>query len=697
MDLFLSWSRQRSKIVAGAFNTVFKEMFPSETLKIFYSDEAIKDGEKWRERIDQELNGVIRELLEKEEKISDDYEKIEREINKKVKIIVFLTEENINNPWLLYEAGAILNRPKSTINFVCIDDSINLEKSPFKNRQVKITRKEEDIKMLLQSICNELNIAYLELIQNNGLSIPKHMEHLEKSFISADQYKEVKSAEFEITRISKNNEVASLKLLKNKESSLFAKAYLSWYGALEKQVIDISNLNEFTTSPAFYDDCLITLDESGVTNIKAVRDLSKGSIEWTENKYGLEIEKLWRGIEERIFVFKWEDLFNINQFTEIKTILNTSFNKITNNKLEAKIYFTFDKFLSSNSVNNINNMFFTKDDNGHEMLYGSYKPSDYGEKLHFEHLIKKSKMDDVTSEYENIFKYSYKFDKNINSIEDLLFQYLPDICKINSIIGSCSNLGKSDDNVFDINMRLWTPKYDDLLENFATEIMVKTISLHANKHQPIKILEIGSGTGTLTEKVLNHIVELNKPKDLFEFVSQGLPVEKYFINDCNLSVLQQLKTRLNISNNSGVYKEHVNYSILKKDYSKVSGTNDIIFGSFVLHSLVNLECQVSIKSFFESLIQKFNNSTVSALFLCTMYDDNIENNKQYIENWKKYMINIGLDTHIVAKYMKNNQSMLHNQTVNGLNKILSEIGLICEFDREENYSLFGVLKIKSLK
>jgi hypothetical protein len=81
MMIFISWSGARSAHIAKALKECLSDIFPSEYLEIWLSEE-IEAGKRWSEEISKKLEEANFGIL-------------------------CLTLENFNQPWILFEAGAI--------------------------------------------------------------------------------------------------------------------------------------------------------------------------------------------------------------------------------------------------------------------------------------------------------------------------------------------------------------------------------------------------------------------------------------------------------------------------------------------------------------------------------------------------------------------------------------------------------------
>ncbi|MCI5641016.1 MAG: toll/interleukin-1 receptor domain-containing protein [Lachnospiraceae bacterium] len=105
-DVFISWSGEKANKYAEFLENILEQVFDKRA-NIFYSGN-IEAGAVWLEKINQALN------------------------ESKVGIIV-LTKDNVNKPWINFEAGAIFkaDRTKTLIIPICVDISHeDLERHP---------------------------------------------------------------------------------------------------------------------------------------------------------------------------------------------------------------------------------------------------------------------------------------------------------------------------------------------------------------------------------------------------------------------------------------------------------------------------------------------------------------------------------------------------------------------------------------
>ncbi len=109
--IFISWSGANSKEIAKALkNKLEKNVFSGTGLECFVSDEDIVSGTDWWNKINKELKSC---------KIG----------------ILCITKENINAPWIYYEAGAMIAQSVQTIPLLVSCDFNALKDTPLNGKQ----------------------------------------------------------------------------------------------------------------------------------------------------------------------------------------------------------------------------------------------------------------------------------------------------------------------------------------------------------------------------------------------------------------------------------------------------------------------------------------------------------------------------------------------------------------------------------
>jgi len=125
MRVFISWSGQKAQKIAVFLKDWLKVV--AYDVEVFFSDEDIESGIPW-------------------------FGKILNELNSCQFAIICLTDENLQKPWLFFEAGAIANHmEKANVCPFLFDISVADLKGPLSNYQVTRFDK-DDIKKLLKTL-----------------------------------------------------------------------------------------------------------------------------------------------------------------------------------------------------------------------------------------------------------------------------------------------------------------------------------------------------------------------------------------------------------------------------------------------------------------------------------------------------------------------------------------------------------------
>ena len=143
MKIFISWSGETSKKYAKFLKEWIEQCIQSA--EVFYSEEDIEKGEHWHERLSLELQDSCYG-------------------------IVCLTPENINAPWIYFEAGALAKMLDAKVATIAININFSEIKGPLGSFQATKLEK-DDILKLLKSI-------------NNAQEKPLDEKKLEATFIA---------------------------------------------------------------------------------------------------------------------------------------------------------------------------------------------------------------------------------------------------------------------------------------------------------------------------------------------------------------------------------------------------------------------------------------------------------------------------------------------------------------------------------
>ena len=128
LRVFLSWSQPRSEAVAQAFRGWLPSVL--QNVRPYYTANDISKGARWANEIRGELE-------------ASDFG------------IIFLTRENLNSPWILFEAGALSKLEKARVAPLLLDIEPTDVAGPLAQLQLTKFSKDECVK-LLKSLNREL-------------------------------------------------------------------------------------------------------------------------------------------------------------------------------------------------------------------------------------------------------------------------------------------------------------------------------------------------------------------------------------------------------------------------------------------------------------------------------------------------------------------------------------------------------------
>lgn len=138
--VFLSWSGNRAKAIAQAFNTWIPSVI--QNASTYFSPEDIQKGSRWGEEISQELQKSSRGIF-------------------------IMTEFNVNSPWMIFEAGAL---SKEVGNSKICPILFGLQETdivgPLSQFQSLVFRKEE-LNKLIKQLNDDLGDSGIEIERLN--------------------------------------------------------------------------------------------------------------------------------------------------------------------------------------------------------------------------------------------------------------------------------------------------------------------------------------------------------------------------------------------------------------------------------------------------------------------------------------------------------------------------------------------------
>lgn len=172
--IFISWSRAYSKQIALELKVALEEkIFSGTELKCFVSDVDIASGEDW-------------------------WKKIETELKNSGMGILCVTKQNVKEPWIFFEAGALVANNINVVPLLISCDLKQLEHSPLNAKEcVQFYEENKFLKMVqdinrrfkLLSLNNEqLNIISKEAYKEMRHNLKDVLEGLKASRFFSEKY-----------------------------------------------------------------------------------------------------------------------------------------------------------------------------------------------------------------------------------------------------------------------------------------------------------------------------------------------------------------------------------------------------------------------------------------------------------------------------------------------------------------------------
>src|ERR1035438_8571153 len=188
MKIFISWSGTQSHEAAAALKNWLPYIFTDA--QVFVSSEDIRKGKRWLPEISKELSTTNFG-------------------------IVCLTQDNLESPWILFEAGALSKLKSAQVCTLLFGNLRNADvEGPLSNFQSTIFNKSDFLK-LIQSINSKLGKGRLEEQRLKAMfekwwpdldnSITASSKHNEKSVKPKRSQEELLSEVLEITRAIARN------------------------------------------------------------------------------------------------------------------------------------------------------------------------------------------------------------------------------------------------------------------------------------------------------------------------------------------------------------------------------------------------------------------------------------------------------------------------------------------------------------
>ena len=204
---------------------------------------------------------------------------------------------------------------------------------------------------------------------------------------------------------------------------------------------------------------------------------------------------------------------------------------------------------------------------------------------------------------------------------------------------------------YDANIRCWIPSYNQLLLKCFAYIRDEVGRLIRSPNHPMKILEVGYGTGGLTKPVLEWIDKLNSSwaDDNRYHVDEFVGVD---------SSPQMMQLVMDSIQNAGARIRNLHVANFdRQSLTEIAGNRkfDVIFGSLVLHDILGVDPHETVNDLFE-LCSEYLTDNGSVVF-----GDVFIESDDALAQWKEHMTWVGLAENTKNDFIKENPEMV--QTV----------------------------------
>lgn len=361
-------------------------------------------------------------------------------------------------------------------------------------------------------------------------------------------------------------------------------------------------------------------------------------------------------IAERTFVFKWKELLGKEGPSFLFDELYIHWKEVNAERAEREKQHEYRILVAAIKDPLFNSSYHPlgKSAIGHDILMigdnyvaGYVESDDYGRKNTY---LKVKKLSDfqqnqVERRFRKVNTLAVEFDPSESP--DKLKERLLKKHRVghwNSSWGACSERPFEYFEKYDQNIKLWMPLYDDIIANCAGLVFREIMKLYdAPDQRPLYVLELGYGSGNLTEKLLNHFGGLNAA---LRPLLRNPAIGRYFGVDVSRRMYQICEKRFGLitDNKSGFEggRKEINsvlIELLVSDF--MQGTEfqkaHVVFGSFILHFLLGSNPD---QGRIEQLAIRLRERLFpggSMIFAGIFFDDDQGMRNKQIEWWKDEM------------------------------------------------------------
>lgn len=206
-------------------------------------------------------------------------------------------------------------------------------------------------------------------------------------------------------------------------------------------------------------------------------------------------------------------------------------------------------------------------------------------------------------------------------------------------------------DLYDFHIRAWIPDYESFLLGCARSVQREIMRLFVGTTGTLNLLEIGFGTGHLTDQMLDWIRSLNRP---FRLEPKSKPVSSYWAVDKSKEMVDLCRKRLGEDKDNRVFLERgTAFKYLPMTIVE-HAPYDVIFGSLVFHDLAGPADNRDLVGVLERA-KKVLAPCGRLVFADPFYDH--ERRADQVEAWRSAMIRGGLAETEVDRFLLANSDM----------------------------------------
>ena len=464
----------------------------------------------------------------------------------------------------------------------------------------------------------------------------------------------------------------------------FLRQIAGWFDSLSK-ALNKEYPSAIEVDAHYYQDCLAAFMGYESGKAFAMADLSSRTEPfWEDNP-----DPLITAVSERIFLMDWKTLFNAQMLRKKINILRKQCGKYS-----VRVVFTppvqrLEPFRFGEKGSALGNDLLLIEPN----LVAGYVSHRVGPQIEDTKECLRIQCDDALYN-KAILRYQLMHERSIEFQEDWTVETLRNEWIKKENIGNWNvqwgkiRVRERDDTYFDkydMHIRCWIPRYEDLISETVAYVQREIMELLRNTSQGLNLLELGYGTGALTEPLLSWIDVLNTP---FYTLHERPPIRRYIGIDEAHQMWQALRKR--IGARFGRFTE-LECAEAWEDCLKPIVWNHrpyhVIFGSLILHEILgDLDEHGSDKvdEFFEQCSSLLEDKGC-LIFGDSFTDEDKNKREQQVDLWKEWMLSNGLKEYQIQEFIKGNLEMINTVGPKTLQKIASKHNFSVKYIRHLNF------------